>query len=59
MNALAPDPRWLAALTASLQASPVDVLYLVCHGYIANGQTILCLEKPDGSLVRTNPHLPW
>jgi hypothetical protein len=43
----------LAALTASLQNGPVDVLYLVCHGYIANGQTILCLEKPDGSLART------
>lgn len=39
-------------LTASLQNQPVDILYLVCHGTIANGQPILCLENADGKMER-------
>jgi CHAT domain-containing protein/SIR2-like protein len=37
-------------LISSLQNNAVDVLYLVCHGYIANGQPILCLEDAEGKL---------
>jgi hypothetical protein len=35
-----------------LQAQPFDVLYLVCHGYVANGQPVLCLESEDGKMER-------
>lgn len=39
-------------LIISLQNQPVDVLYLVCHGLIANGQPILCLENAEGKMER-------
>ncbi|HEY3312832.1 MAG TPA: CHAT domain-containing protein [Anaerolineales bacterium] len=42
----------LEALIASLQAQPVDVLYMVCHGYLANGQPFLVLEDENGKLVK-------
>ncbi len=42
----------LPALLASLQAQPVDVLYIVCHGYLASGQPFLCLEAEDGKMAK-------
>ena len=45
-------PGKLPALIASLQAKPVDVLYLVCHGYIANGTPFLCQEDETGNMVK-------
>ena len=42
----------LDALISSLNAQPVDVLYLVCHGYMANGQPFLCLEDETGKLAK-------
>ena len=42
----------LAALIAALQNEPVDVLYLACHGYIANGQPFLCLEDETGKMAK-------
>ncbi|MCX6081801.1 MAG: CHAT domain-containing protein [Chloroflexi bacterium] len=42
----------LEALITSLQAQPVDVLYLVCHGYIVNGQPFLCLEDDQGKMAK-------
>ncbi len=39
-------------LVTSLQNAPVDVLYLVCHGFIANNQPILCLENAEGKMDR-------
>ena len=36
----------------NLQARPVDVLYLVCHGYIANNQPVLCLENSQGKMEK-------
>jgi len=41
----------LNELVFTLQKQPVDVLYLVCHGFLAtNGQPILCMEGADGKL---------
>lgn len=37
-----------------LQAQPYDILYLVCHGYMANGQPVLCLEAEDGKMDRVS-----
>lgn len=37
-------------MVSSLQNNPVDVLYLVCHGYIANNQPFLCLEDAEGKM---------
>jgi hypothetical protein len=42
----------LEALITSLQAQPVDVLYLVCHGYISKSQPFLCLEDETGKMAR-------
>jgi hypothetical protein len=33
-----------------LRAEPCDILYLVCHGVIANGRALLYLEGMDGRL---------
>jgi hypothetical protein len=41
-------------LLQKLQAQSFDILYLVCHGYIANGQPILCLETEDGKMDRVS-----
>ena len=37
-------------LIFTLMTQPVDVLYLVCHGYIANGQPFLCMEDKSGKM---------
>ncbi|HEY3311315.1 MAG TPA: CHAT domain-containing protein [Anaerolineales bacterium] len=42
----------LKELSARLQAETIDILYLVCHGYLANGQPFLVLENDDGNLVK-------
>jgi hypothetical protein len=42
----------LANLIGSIQKQPVDILYLVCHGYIAGRQPILVLEDENGKLVK-------
>ncbi len=42
----------LETLTRFLRESNPDVLYLVAHGYIANGQPFLCLEDENGKLAR-------
>jgi len=42
----------LASLIAALQNQPVDVLYLVCHGYIAGSQPILVLEDDNGKMAK-------
>jgi hypothetical protein len=42
----------LDELMFNLQARPVDVLYLVCHGYIANNQPILCFENSQGKMEK-------
>jgi hypothetical protein len=44
----------LNALIEKMQAQPFDVLYLVCHGVVANGQPILCLENADGQLEKVS-----
>ncbi len=42
-------------LVAGLQARSVDILYLVCHGYIADsGQPILCLENAEEKMERVS-----
>ena len=40
----------LNTLVEKLQAQPYDILYLVCHGFMVNGQPILCLEDAQGKL---------
>lgn len=42
----------LDALSSRLANGDIDVLYLVCHGYMANGQPILCLEDASGKMDR-------
>jgi hypothetical protein len=42
----------LNGILEKLQSQPFDILYLVCHGYVANGQPILCLENAEGKLDR-------
>ena len=44
----------LNGIIQKLQAQPCDILYLVCHGYLANGQPILCLETDDGKMDRVS-----
>jgi hypothetical protein len=39
-------------IIASLQDQPCDILYLVCHGFVANGLPILCLENGEGKMER-------
>lgn len=41
-------------LIETLQTYPADILYLVCHGFMANGQPILCLEGADGKMERVS-----
>jgi hypothetical protein len=36
----------------SLQTHPCYILYLVCHGFVANGLPILCLENGEGKMER-------
>lgn len=42
----------LNTILEQLQARSFDILYLVCHGYMVNGQPILCLENAAGQLDR-------
>ena len=42
----------LNSILQKLQAQPFDILYLVCHGYVANGQPVLCMENEEGKLDR-------
>lgn len=49
-----PQRATLNTIFETLQSRPIDVLYLVCHGFIANGQPILCLENAEGKTERVN-----
>jgi len=42
----------LDELMFNIQAHPVDVLYLVCHGYIANNLPVICLENAQGKMEK-------
>lgn len=44
----------LNRILQKLQSQPVDILYLVCHGYLANGQPTLCLETEEGKMDRVS-----
>jgi len=51
----APDqPATLNNLLASLRDRQFDILYLVCHGALANDQPWLWLEDEDGQVARTS-----
>jgi hypothetical protein len=39
-------------LVSALQSDEFDILYLVAHGTFVNGETLLWLEKEDGSVDR-------
>ncbi len=46
-----PDTQRRATLNnllAALRTAPVDVLYLVCHGYLNDGQPVLVMENEAG-----------
>lgn len=50
-----PDEKQRATLNnllASLRETPVDILYFVCHGMLANNQPFLMLEDDQGKLDR-------
>ena len=44
----------LNGIVEALQSKPYDILYLVCHGFIANGQPLLCLENSEGKMERVS-----
>jgi hypothetical protein len=44
----------LNTLIENLQAQPCDILYLVCHGFVASGLPILCLENAEGKMERVS-----
>lgn len=44
----------LNGIVEALQSQPYDILYLVCHGFIANGQPILCFENSEGKMERVS-----
>ena len=46
----------LSNLVVRLRAS-YDVLYLVCHGYLVNGEPQLVLERDDGAVHLVSGHL--
>jgi CHAT domain/KAP family P-loop domain len=49
----APGEASLDGIAAELEQGRHDILYLMCHGAVIDGESLLYLTQPDGSLVLT------